>query len=265
MHDHSSLMARVQQDLLNGDTVFPTCFQLSISIRQALDKPDIRIPDVARLIEAEPLLAAKLVHMANCVTFNPFGRTVYGIEQAIHRVGFNATRSLAVSIAVEQLKLLPSMAAYEQLANEAWQRSVHIAALLRQLAKLEGQVNPDEALLCGLVSDMGTFFLLYRCASAPEYTKSLPMVHDLLRQHSHHVCAPLVASLGVSDEVVMALRTARAPWGSPARHLQSLLLEARRLHALPTPTPPDEPRASWLQAAQRHIDELRQSLLDPVV
>jgi len=260
MFDHTPLLAHVQQDLLGGDTVFPTCFQLSISIRQALNQPDVRVPDVARLIEAEPLLAAKLVHMANCVTFNPFGRTVYGIEQAIHRVGFNVTRSLAVSIAVEQLKLLPSMAAYVGLANDAWERSVHIAALLRQLAQLEGQVNPDEALLCGLVSDMGCFYLLYRCTGMPQYGRSIDMVVDLLRQHSHHVGVPLLASLGIPDDIVAAHKPARAPWGSTARHLQSLLLEARRLQALPTPVPESEPRASWLIAAQHHINELRQAL-----
>lgn len=260
MFDHSPLMAAVQQDLLGGDAVFPTCFQLSVAIREALNQPNVRISDLARLVEVEPLMASKLIHMANCVTFNPYGRTVYGIEQAIHRVGFNVARSLAVSIAVEQLKMLPSMAPYVGLANATWERSVHVAALLRQLAHLQGQVNPDEALLCGLVSEMGVFYLLHRCTGIPAYGRSMDSVLDLLGQHSHHVGFPLLASLGVPDEIVTALKPARAPWGNTSRHLQILLLEARRLQALPEPIPATEPRATWLQAVNHHINELRNSL-----
>lgn len=260
MYDHAPLIAHVQHDLLGGDAVFPTCFQLSISIRQALNQPNIRVDDVAKLVEAEPLMSAKLVHMANCVTFNPFGRTVYGVEQAIHRVGFNVARTLAISIAVEQLKMLPSMAAYVGLANDTWDRSVHVAALLRQLAQLEGKVNPDEALLCGVVSEIGVFYLLYRCTGMPAYSNSMDMVVDLLRQHSHNVGVPLLASLGVPEEVVTALKPARAPWGTTSRHLQVLLLEARRLQSLSDPVPAGEPRASWLQAVSHQVNELRNSL-----
>jgi len=260
MFDHSPLMASIQQDLLGGDAVFPTCFQLSIAIREALNQPNISIPSVARLVEVEPLMASKLIHMANCVTFNPFGRTVYGIEQAIHRVGFNVARSLAISIAIEQLKMLPSMAPYVGLANSTWGRSVHVAALLRQLAHHEGQVNPDEALLCGLVSEMGVFYLLYHCAGISAYSRNMDKVLDLLNQHSHHIGLPLLASLDVPEEIITALKPERAPCGTPSRHLQMLLLEARRLQSLPDPIPPTEPRATWLQAVNHHVNELRNSL-----
>jgi HD-like signal output (HDOD) protein len=260
MFDHSPLMASIQHDLLGGDVVFPTCFQLSIAIREALNQPDISVASVARRVEAEPLMAAKLVHMANCVTFNPFGRTVYGVEQAIYRVGFNVARSVSIAIAMAQLKMLPCMVPYVGLTNTIWERSVHVAALMRQLAHLEGSATPDEALLCGLVSEMGVFYLLHRCTGIPTYSRSMDHVLDLLSQHSQHVTPPLLAALGVPEEIVTALKPARAPWGTPSRQLQTLLLEARRLQSLPDPIPPTEPRATWLQAVNHQVNELRNSL-----
>lgn len=260
MFDHSPLMAHVQKDLLAGDMVFPTCFQLSLSIREALDQPDVRVAEIASLVQSEPLMAARLLHMSNCVSFNPFGRTIYNVEQAIHRVGFNVARALAISIAVEQLKLMPSMTPFVALANATWERSVHVAALLRQLAQFEGKVNPDEALICGLVSEMGVFYLLYRCSDLPAYRNDRENVLDLLRQHGQNVGVPLLASLGVPDDIVTALKPARAPWGSTARHLQVLLQEARRLQALPEPVPAEEPRATWLHAVSHQVGELRQAL-----
>jgi|JI7StandDraft_1071085.scaffolds.fasta_scaffold51200_2 HD-like signal output (HDOD) protein len=260
MFDHSPLMGYVQQDLLGGDAVFPTSFQLSLAIKEALNRPDVHVAEVARLLEAEPLVAAKLVHMANCYTFNPLGRTVYGVEQAVKRVGFNVARSVAIAIAVDQIKLMPSMAPYADLAHASWRRSVHVAALLRELARLEATVPPDEAMLCGLVSELGVFYLLLRAASVPAYAHDRERLHDLLRQHSPAVCSPLLASLGVPQDIVVALDTEPAAGDSMAWQLQRLLAESRRLQALPDPAPVNEPRAEWLGDIRLEVDELRRAL-----
>lgn len=260
MHDHSSLISYVEQDLLCGDAVFPTCFRLTLAIREALAQPNLQISSLAKLIECEPLLVSKLVQMANCITFNPFGRTVYGAEQAIQRVGLNATRTLSIAIAVEQLKLYPSMKPYETLADAAWERSVHVAALLRELAKLGGKVSADEAMLCGLVSEMGRFYLLFRAGHVPLYKNDFSLLIDLLQRYSRIVSVPLVASLGVPNDIVHALSPEPAAAGSRARQLQELLTEARRIEALPDPVPVDEPRADWLLAVQQQVAELRNSL-----
>lgn len=260
MYDHTALMSHVEQDLLEGVSVFPTSFQLSLSIRSVLNRPNVHVADVTRLIEAEPLVAAKLMQLANSVAFNPLGREVAGVEQAIGRVGFDATRSLAISVAVAQIRLMPSMLPYADISDAAWKRSVHTAALVRELARLEGGASPEQGLLCGLVSELGVFFLLYRAVNVPLYAHDRAMLKDLLRVHAIKVRPALLGALGVPKEVALALRPTAAPAGSEAMHLQAFMREAARLMALPSPVPATEDRAEWLLSVQGRVDELRQAL-----
>lgn len=258
MYDHTALMSHVEQDLLEGGVaVFPTSFQLSLSIRSALNRPNVHVADVARLIEAEPLVAAKLIQLSNSVAFNPLGRTVYGVEQGIARVGFDATRSLAISVAVNQIRSMPSMMAIADITEAAWRRSVHVAALVRELARLEGGASPEQGMLCGLVSELGLFFLVHRAVGLPAYAHDRAMLKDLVRQHAGTVLPSLLGSLGVPHEIVMALHSRPAPPGSEAMHLQAFMREALRLMSLPSPVPATEPRAEWLLSVQARVDEIR--------
>jgi hypothetical protein len=260
MYDHTALMSHVDQDLLEGVAVFPTSFQLSLSIRSVLNRPNVHVADVARLIEAEPLVAAKLIALANSVAFNPLGREVYGVEQAINRVGFEATRSLAISVAVGQIRSMPSMLPYADITEAAWRRSVHAAALVRELARLEGGASPEQGMLCGLVSELGVFFLLHRAVGVPLYAHDRGMLKDLLRQHATKVRPALLGALGLPKEIVLALRPMAAPAGSEAMHLQAFVREALRLMAVPSPVPATEPRAEWLLSVKDRVDELRHAL-----
>lgn len=260
MSGHATLISEVQRDLLGGDAVFPTSIQLATRIRQALDQDDISVDDVARLIEVEPLLAAKVVRMANCVTFNPSGREVFDVRQAIGRVGFNAVRSVSMAIALAQLKAAPAVQVFRSLTEAAWQRSVRLAALSRLLARTQRGVNPDEAMLSGLVSEIGVFYLLDKAARHPEYVSSTAHLNSLLAEYATSVGNQFLVVMGMPGNTVQALSSAELPDIHPAKALRAVIGESRRLLVLPQPIPEDEPQAEWLQEVQDQLHELVQAL-----
>lgn len=260
MYKHTSLLAQVQRDLLGGDPVFPTSMRLAVTIRQMLDKDDVSVSHVARLVSVEPFMAAKIVRMANSVAFNPNGQTVFSVEQALSRIGFNVLRSVALSVAVAQLRATPSMAVFPRLSNASWESSVQLAALARLLAKHKKMANPDEAMMCGLMSEMGTFYLLYLASSNPAYVKNIAAVLDLLHKHGERVGAQFVQALGLPENIVKALTPGELESNAAAQPLRNTLQEARRLLALPTPVPQDEPQAEWLDSVREQLRELQSVL-----
>lgn len=260
MSSHATLISEVQRDLLGGDAVFPTSIQLATRIRQALDQDDISVDDVARLIEVEPLLTAKVVRMANCVTFNPSGREVFDVRQAIGRVGFNAVRSVSMAIALAQLKAAPALQVFRNLTEPAWQSSVRLAALSRLLARTQRGVNPDEAMLSGLVSEIGVFYLLDKAARHPEYVSNASHVGALLAEYATSVGNQFLVVMGMPGNTVQALSNAELPDIHPAKGLRAVIGESRRLLALPQPIPEDEPQAEWLQEVQDQLHDLVQAL-----
>lgn len=261
MFNHAVLMSDIHRDLIGGDSTFPSSVQLAVAIRQALDQEDVSTHELTRLISAEPLLAAKLVRLANCVTFNPSGQPIFDIQQAIARVGFNAVRSVALATAIAQLKAAPTVPHFIQQAQTAWQRCVQLAALSRLLAKAQKGCHPDEAMLCGLVSEIGVFYLLSRAGAYADYVQSAAATQDLLLQYGESVTVRFLSRLGLPGNIVQAIASPDLPDIHPAKTLRSILCEARRLGQLPTPVPADEPQAEWLSDVQNQIQELRQALL----
>ena len=94
----------IAADLAKQKVAFPTFSRATIKIRPALEQPDIDADRLAQTIATEPLLAARLVQMANSAALNPGGRPIGDVRNAILRVGMASVRSVAVAVAMEQLR-----------------------------------------------------------------------------------------------------------------------------------------------------------------
>ncbi len=139
---------------------FATSADASLRVMKAVDNPDLKIDDLARIVTAEPLLSAKVVRMANSVALNPMGAEISDVKQAVIRVGVAPIRSLAMALTLDQLRHSQRMAACRQLANRLWERSVHVAALSFVVARRLTRLPADEAMLAGIIHDLGRFYLL---------------------------------------------------------------------------------------------------------
>lgn len=201
-------MVAVEHDLLAGDAQFPTGLKVLAALRRVLDDPDSSASDVTTLVNAEPLVVARLLRLANCATFNPAGVEVLSVEHAIQRVGFNMVRTAAAAVAIAQLRVLTDTGCGAELADAAWLRSVRLSVLARLLAGTRQAALADEAGLCGLVSELGTFYLIQRAARYPSYSgpTQRPVLQDLLVRHAASTTARLAATLGLPDAIVAVLR-----------------------------------------------------------
>lgn len=159
-------LRQLADDAASGDLVFPTHAHVAVQVRLALDDPDIHLDKVAQLVQAEPLLAAKVVGMANSVAFNRSGRPVADARSAVSRLGITLVRALSTAVILRQLSA-SSNATHESLAERLWEHSAHVAALGYILAKRVSRQNPDTALFAGIVHELVYFFLIARAADHP--------------------------------------------------------------------------------------------------
>ena len=75
---------------------------------------------IVRVIGSEPMLAGKLLTMANSVALNTSGRKIADLPTAVARVGFNIVRSAALSFAVEQLRKASEYRHLEKQLDVLW-------------------------------------------------------------------------------------------------------------------------------------------------
>ena len=165
--DRREIFQRIAAEAAQGSTVFPTSAEVALQVQRALDDPDCSIDQAARLIMAEPLLATRVVAMANSVAYNRSGHDIADIQQAVARLGFRVVRALATAVAVRQLSGAPAAPRFHALATQLWEHTAHVAALAHVIARRATRLDPDAAFFAGIVHEVAGFYLLSRAHEFP--------------------------------------------------------------------------------------------------
>ena len=134
-------------ELSQGQVELPSVPDIVIQLQRALSDENVSNDTVVRVVGVEPMLAAKLLNMANSAALNASGRKIADLRTAVARVGFNIVRSAALSFAVEQLSKAEEFQGLRGPLDNLWKNSVQIAALSHVLARRFTSLNGDAALL----------------------------------------------------------------------------------------------------------------------
>jgi HD-like signal output (HDOD) protein len=202
---HFRILEDIARDL-SGDVNFPTCLDAAILVRNTLKNPFANLEQVVQAIGVEPLISSKLLRLANSVAINPGGERISDLGTAIGRLGFDIVRTTALAVAMDQMLKSRNLAAYDWIARETWEHSVQVAAIARVLARHLGRVQPDQAMLAGLVHNIGVFYLMYRAAEYPEYRHDEAAMIELLAGWHEGIGESLLHILGVPDAITDAVR-----------------------------------------------------------
>jgi HD-like signal output (HDOD) protein len=165
--DRLDVFTRIAEQATRGELSFPTNVDATLRLQQALSDPDCHAEAAARLVQTEPLLAARTVAIANSVTYNRSGQAVTNVRAAIERVGFRTLGALAASVMVRQLSSEITDPDLRRRADGLWQHSAHVAALAQVIARRVSFVDPETAMFAGIVHEVGGFYLLSRADAYP--------------------------------------------------------------------------------------------------
>ena len=153
-----SLIVEFEQELNTGRFVLPSLPEVALRIRELIDTPDYSMKDLARLVNTDPAIAAKLVKVANSVIY----RGVHHCDDtqtAISRLGLITTRQLVTSFAVLALFETKSHL-FKDHMQQLWEQSIEVAAYSYVLARALPHFNEAEALLAGLIHSIGEIVVL---------------------------------------------------------------------------------------------------------
>jgi HD-like signal output (HDOD) protein len=164
-----AFVERLAQDLRDERLELPAFPEAVLRIQRALQSPDTNTDDVVRILSSEPALAARLLRIANSAEFRRMDQDVTDLRKAVSRMGFNMVRSVAVAFAMRQLRRKDTYSPEAQAELErAWNDSMDTAAACFVIAKRFTRVNPDQALLTGLLHVLGRLYIIMRSKDAGE-------------------------------------------------------------------------------------------------
>lgn len=166
--DKNEIYQAITADAGRGELAFPTSARLAMQVRRTLDDPNCHIDMAARLIQAEPLLSARVVAVANSVVYNRTGREINDVRTSVALLGFNTTRSMAMALVARQLAGEATVPAQQALTNQLWEHTAHVASLAHVIARHVTRVDPEAALFAGIVHEVGGFYMLSRAKDFPD-------------------------------------------------------------------------------------------------
>lgn len=152
------LAESIRHDIANNHIQLPTLPEVALKVRDAVENEVADSHQVAEIVTRDPALSARLVQVANSPLYR--GRMpIDNVQMAITRMGLKLVKSLVVSLAMKQIFQATSDA-LDKAFRKVWEDSIEVAAIARVLANNVDGLEPEQAMLAGLVHNIGCLPIL---------------------------------------------------------------------------------------------------------
>jgi putative nucleotidyltransferase with HDIG domain len=175
-------IGQLLEDLKSNQLELPVLPQVAVKVSKIIDDPGARSKDLAKAIGADPALSDRVIQVANSPLVRGSNK-IDNLQSALTRMGNTMVRNIVTTFMVRQLFRTENQYLQDRM-KLIWNHSAHVAAISHVLATHFSILKPDEAMLAGVLHDIGKLPILSKARKIPhiaENGKALDMV--LARLH----------------------------------------------------------------------------------
>lgn len=209
--ESQELLSGFKSALKRNQFVLPSLPEVALKVRKLLQDENSNADKIASAVNADPSIAAKLIRAANSPIYH--GATLCdSTRNSIVRLGLETTRQLVVSFALKDLFSSASPELHKHMLK-AWRHSVEVASISFVIARMvkDHSITPEEALLAGLVHDIGVIAILAYVDTRPEIGKSPEQLTAILEKLRADVGEMILRQWHFPDEIITAAKSS-ADW-----------------------------------------------------
>ncbi len=147
------ILQTLEAKIKNNQLVLPSMPDIFLQIKKTIDDPDSSTGQIAKVITRDPSLTARILKVANNALYRG-NSEITNLQQAVSRMGIQLIKTLVTSHAITQMFNQPSgklKPFFMELQKHCTEVSAHAYAIATKYTRL----NPDDALLAGLVHNIG--------------------------------------------------------------------------------------------------------------
>jgi putative nucleotidyltransferase with HDIG domain len=124
---------------------------VGVQLLKALQSPTSSLTDIEGIVNKDPALAAHLMNLANAglPSYRPFAKS---IREALVQVGLDQARVHIWAVCMRTLYTTPQL-------QRVWNHSLDAVEIVREVCRIAGIAQSDEASLAALVHDIGQIAL----------------------------------------------------------------------------------------------------------
>ena len=154
----NQLANRFLEDLENDRLILPSLPDVAMRVASVLENGISDADSIAEVIQTDPAITIKLIKAANSAMY---GRClpVETCAAAVVRLGSALTHKLVLSLSMRELFTTESPQLQRRM-RKLWKHSTEVAALCYVMARRDTRFNPEQAMLVGLLHDIGVVAIL---------------------------------------------------------------------------------------------------------
>jgi HD-like signal output (HDOD) protein len=195
---------QLAKEVSSGRVELPAFPDVAVRVRKVLADENVSADKIARVVSSEAGLAARVLALANSAALNRGGKTIVDMKMALNRIGHNNVRTAAVSFAIMQLRRAAELKGMVKDLEELWHEATMVAALSHALA-MRARINTDEAMLAGLLHNVGKIYVLARAHKHASLFADRPTLNGILRQWHANVGKAIVENWGFPIRISEAI------------------------------------------------------------
>lgn len=147
----------IKKVLKRNDKELPGFAQVMAKMLTLCNDPDATIGDVAKLVETDPSITAKVLGIVNSAFFNLRSR-ISAISEAVLFLGLDEVKKICLGATFFE-KMVKSGRQKQFDRTFFWRHCLCVASLSQALAAEIGYPNPEDAYTAGLLHDFGKIAL----------------------------------------------------------------------------------------------------------
>lgn len=162
----SPLFRECNRCIEKGKLKLPTIPDVAMKIRRAINDPKANNNRIAKVVQMDPAITARLIHISNSPLY--FGRKrIESCPEALTRLGHKAAQDLITSFSLKTVFKAKTRLIRNRM-HDLWAHSSYVAAICAVLAHKTPGFDPDRAMLAGLIHDIGIVPILALADRHPE-------------------------------------------------------------------------------------------------
>lgn len=206
MTTEHQLLVGLLKKLKDDTLVLPTLPEVAMRVQEVVARPETSLKQVGDIIGQDAAISARIVKVANSVMYCR-GPKAENIRAAVNRIGLIKIKSIATSVAMEQLFISSNEMVWEVM-DEVWRTSVEVTAAAGSLLIMFNKRHPSRALdretltLAGLVHNIGALPVLTEAESQPELFTSIDQLRLLVRKMQGPIGRAVLKTWDFAPEVM---------------------------------------------------------------
>jgi len=195
-------LSHLARELSAGRIDLPSFPDAVARVQHVLSDDSIGSERIARVVSSDVGLAARILTMANSTLLHGGGSPVTDLKIAITRIGDDSIRAAALAYATAQVRQAPDLAHIRSDLERFWQEGVRVAGLAHAMAKETRLMRPDEALLAGLLHNIGKVYIIAR---TPKDASGVHIDDQVLRDWHPGIGQALIENWKLPEDIAKAV------------------------------------------------------------